>query len=79
MGAPKKDDAEILVPDPLVWREFSITDMTLWRWSHDAQLEFPPAVKIRGRNFRSRRLLEEFKAKQFEKAMCDRKKRKTSP
>jgi hypothetical protein len=50
------------VPDPVIAREFSVTLMTLWRWSHDTRLEFPPAIKIRGKNFRSRRAIEDFKS-----------------
>jgi predicted DNA-binding transcriptional regulator AlpA len=50
-----------LVPDPQVAREFNVTPMTIWRWDHDAGLGFPPPIKIRTRNFRSRRALEAFK------------------
>jgi predicted DNA-binding transcriptional regulator AlpA len=50
-----------LVPDPQVWKEFSISAMTLWRWNQDPALNFPPPIKIRNRNFRSRRELEAFK------------------
>jgi len=41
-----------LVPDPEVCRRYSITTMTLWRWSHDPELGFPKAVKIAKRNYR---------------------------
>ncbi len=60
---PASGDFDELVPDPQVWREFGVTPMTGWRWTHDPELNFPPPVKIRNRNHRSRRLLEEFKAK----------------
>jgi hypothetical protein len=50
-----------LVPDPRVCEEFGITLMTLWRWDHDPKLKFPPAIKIRKKNYRSRRQLEQFK------------------
>jgi hypothetical protein len=66
------DEAEILVPDPLVWGEFGITSMTGYRWTRDRDLNFPPAVKINGRNFRSRRALEEFKQRLLRKAIADR-------
>jgi hypothetical protein len=59
--ANKAPDA--LVPDPLVRREFGISAMTLFRWSRDPALNFPPAVKVRTRNFRSRRALEAWKAR----------------
>jgi hypothetical protein len=54
-------DGDELVPDPQVCREFHISYMTLYRWSRDPDLGFAPAIKIRRRNFRSRRRLEEFK------------------
>jgi hypothetical protein len=63
---------EILVPDPQVWREFNICSMTLARWTADPTLGFPPPLKINGRNFRSRRLLEKFKADLLRKAISDR-------
>jgi hypothetical protein len=58
-----------LVPDPVVWRELSITPMTGWRYTHDPKLDFPPLIKIRRRNYRSRRQLEEFKARLLRDAM----------
>jgi hypothetical protein len=64
---------EILVPDPQVWAEFGITSMSGDRWTKDPDLDFPPAIKVRGRNFRSRRLLEEFKANLLRKALAGRK------
>lgn len=65
-----------LVPDPAVCREFSITSMTLWRWDRDQELNFPPAIKIRSRNFRSRRLIEEFKARMLSAAIEQRDQRR---
>ena len=50
-----------LVPDPQVWREFRVTPMTGWRWTHDVSLGFPPPIKIRNRNYRSRRALNAFR------------------
>ena len=58
-----------LVPDPQVWRELGITSMTGWRYTHDPDLNFPPPIKIRTRNFRSRRQLEKFKARLLREAM----------
>jgi hypothetical protein len=59
------------VPDTFVCREFGVTAMTLWRWGHDAILKFPPAIKIRRRNFRSRRALEQFKASLIRKSASE--------
>jgi hypothetical protein len=67
------DDArDELVPDPVVWREFGISAMTGWRWTRDPELQFPSAVQIRGRNFRSRRQLEAFKSRLLRAAMAAR-------
>jgi hypothetical protein len=61
-----------LVPDPQVWREFGISSMTGWRWTHDPTLKFPEPVKIRGRCFRSRRGIEEFKQRMLGDAVARR-------
>ena len=61
-----------LVPDPQVWRELGVTSMTGWRYTRDPKLGFPPPIKIRTRNFRSRRMLEEFKAALLRKALAER-------
>ena len=50
-----------LVPDPIVWKEFGVTPLTLYRWTRDEALGFPPVIKINRKNFRSRRALEAFK------------------
>jgi predicted DNA-binding transcriptional regulator AlpA len=68
----KQEASDKLVPDPDVCREFNITAMTLWRWDRDVNLEFPPPVKIRNRNFRSRRLLELFKNQLIQKSLKER-------
>ena len=57
------------VRDPVVWREFGVTSMTLYRWTNDPKLNFPPPIKIRTKNFRSRRALEEFKTRMMRNAM----------
>jgi hypothetical protein len=71
---PQHDtDVDELIPDPQVWKEFGVTDMTLSRWTADENLGFPPAIKIRNRNFRSRRAIEEFKRSMIAKAIASRK------
>jgi hypothetical protein len=57
-----------LVPDPRVAEEFDVSLMTLWRWTHDPTLNFPPPVKIRNRNFRVRDQLETFKTSLIRRA-----------
>jgi hypothetical protein len=71
IGSPQAQPDEF-VPDPQVWEEFGITAMTGWRWDHDPELDFPPAIKIRNRNFRSRRALESFKEKMVRRALAER-------
>jgi hypothetical protein len=66
------DDIDELVPDPQVQREFGVSAMTLNRWDHDPRLNFPPKIKIRERNFRSRRLLEAFKHELIVQAVHER-------
>lgn len=68
-AAPQPDE---LVPDPVVAREFGVTTMTLWRWTHDPALNFPPAIKIRTRSFRSRRALENFKERLVRDSIAER-------
>jgi hypothetical protein len=62
-------DNDELVPDPQVWRELGITSMTGWRWTRDPDLDFPPLIKIRRRNFRSRKQLEAFKHRMVKAAL----------
>ena len=67
-----KTESDEFVPDPVVWREFGVTSMTLWRWTRDKELGFPPPIRIRNRLFRSRRQLEEFKQRMLRKAIATR-------
>jgi len=66
----KLHDPDTLVPDPEVWKEFGVTSMTLYRWTNDRDLGFPPVIKIRQRNFRSRRALEAFKQRLIARALA---------
>lgn len=36
---------------PQVMQRFGISEMTLWRWSHDEKLGFPQPMRIRNRKF----------------------------
>jgi hypothetical protein len=62
-------EVDQLVPDTAVEREFSVTKMTLWRWTRDPTLGFPAAIKINGRTYRSRQQLEAWKTKLMTAAM----------
>ena len=70
---PKAIEQDQFVPDPQVCKEFGITAMTLWRWDHDAELGFAPRIQIRGKNYRSRKLLEQFKQRMVAVAIAKRK------
>jgi hypothetical protein len=68
---------DTFVPDRLVQKEFSITPMTLSRWDRDPTLRrhgWAQPIKIRNRNFRSRRALEAFKATMLRIAVSERNK-----
>ena len=70
---PSDTNPDNLIPDPIVCAEFGVTAMTLWRWTRDPDLNFPPAIAIRNRNFRSRKQLEAFKARMLSKATRHRR------
>jgi hypothetical protein len=69
-GGDHKSPPDTFVPDPLVWKELGVSSMTGWRWAHDPTLDFPVAVRIRGRNFRSRRQLERWKQRMLRRAIA---------
>src|SRR4051812_10299868 len=75
---PDEMSPDELIPDPLVWEEFKITSMTLSRWTKDPKLNFPPPIKIRTRNFRSRRELEKFKLRMIQRSIEQRAKQKVA-
>jgi hypothetical protein len=67
------DDPGDFVPDKQVRRELgNITAVTLWEYTNDPRLDFPPPIKIRNRNFRSRKLLNAFKKRRINEAGDDR-------
>jgi hypothetical protein len=70
---PSDANPDNLIPDPVVCAEFGVTAMTLWRWTRDPDLNFPPAIAIRNRNFRSRKQLEAFKTRMLRKAIRQRR------
>jgi predicted DNA-binding transcriptional regulator AlpA len=52
-----------LLPDPLVCRRYNVSAMTIWRWDHDPQLDFPKPIRIRGRKYRDEDALDAFDAR----------------
>jgi predicted DNA-binding transcriptional regulator AlpA len=69
------DNHDEFVPDPQVARELGVSLMTLWRYDHDPDLNFPPAVKIRNKNYRSRLALEAWKETMVKRALQQRAER----
>ena len=57
------------MPDAQVAEELGTSVMGLWRRTNDPDDDFPAPVKIRNRNFRSRRQLEAYKARKLREAM----------
>jgi hypothetical protein len=68
-----EDDFDSFVPEARVREEFDVTAMTLHRWDKDPSLAFPPPITIRGRKYRSRKQLQEFKERQIKLAVANRK------
>jgi hypothetical protein len=54
-----------LVPSAVVKREYGgISDMTIWRWSRDERVQFPPPdVVINGRKYWKRGTLRQHRAR----------------
>jgi predicted DNA-binding transcriptional regulator AlpA len=46
------------LPDPMVWRRYNVTSMTLWRWDQDPAMNFPKPIRINGRKYRDEDELE---------------------
>lgn len=68
---------DTLVPDPQVRAELAISPMTLRRWDDDPEMTeigWPPIIRMvpQGRKYRSRRLLENFKANLLKRAVEQR-------
>jgi hypothetical protein len=69
----QKSIPDDLVPDSVVGGEFEISQVTLRNWTHDADRGFPPQVKIGKRCYRSRKLLEAYKARLLRKTVAEAK------
>jgi predicted DNA-binding transcriptional regulator AlpA len=54
------DNDKRLIPDAQVCKRYGICAMTLWRWDHDATLNFPKPIYIRKRKYRRVRELDAF-------------------
>ena len=51
-----------LLPDNKVRERYGVSAMTLWRWDRDPSLNFPKAIRIRGRKYRAEDALDAFDA-----------------
>jgi predicted DNA-binding transcriptional regulator AlpA len=70
-GESEDDSGEpdSLVPDAQVAKELGTSVMGLWRRTNDPDDDFPAPIKIRSRNFRSRKALEAYKTRKLKEAM----------
>ena|SRR5438876_888170 len=68
-GEDDSGEPDSLVPDALVAKELGTSVMGLWRRTNDPDDDFPAPIKIRSRNFRSRKALEAYKARKLREAM----------
>ena len=60
---PSKDHDELVVDKQARHECGNVSRMTFYRWQKDPELQFPPAILIRKRKYRSRSQLEQFKAR----------------
>jgi hypothetical protein len=67
----KKPIPDDLVLDTIVQAEFEVSHTTLYNWTHDPDSGFPPQIMIGRRAFRSRKLLEAFKARRLREAVAE--------
>jgi hypothetical protein len=74
--ADKSKTYDSLVPDAIAKAELgNVSAMTWWRWQRDAHLaalNFPIAVNLNGRTYRSRLQLEAFKQRLMQEAITAR-------
>jgi predicted DNA-binding transcriptional regulator AlpA len=54
------DKSKRLLPDSKVCERYGVVPYTLWRWDHDAALDFPKPVRINGRKYRVEAELDQF-------------------
>ena len=47
-----------LIPDPKVCERYGVTPMSLWRWDHKPELNFPKPIVINRRKYRDEAELE---------------------
>ena len=40
------------LPDPQVCRRYGVCAMTLWRWDHDPEMNFPKPMRVGRRKYR---------------------------
>jgi predicted DNA-binding transcriptional regulator AlpA len=60
------------LPAPRVCARYGISDMTLWRWLHDADLQFPQPTYIAKRRYFDADELDAFDRRQLFKSISQR-------
>ena len=64
--AQKRKHQRKYLTGPAVCHRYGITDMSLWRWLRDANLEFPqPTLMVRGRRFWDEAVLLKWEAQRI--------------
>jgi hypothetical protein len=56
---------DALIPDEATCRLFSVTRQSVYRWARDPDMDFPPAIRIAGRNYRRAGDLRRFQLAHF--------------
>jgi predicted DNA-binding transcriptional regulator AlpA len=67
MNTPQTD----LIPKPALARELGVSSRTVSRWMEDQDLNFPPPIRLRGRLYFPRALLEEWKSNRIRAVMVE--------
>jgi hypothetical protein len=69
------DKDEVFLPSAQVKRRYNVTDMSPWRWLHDAELGFPQPIEIGGRRYWRLSELQRFETlcavRRSERQRCD--------
>jgi predicted DNA-binding transcriptional regulator AlpA len=64
--AQKRTHQRKFLTGPTVCQRYGISDMSLWRWLQDADLEFPqPTLMVRGRRFWDEAVLLKWEAQRI--------------
>lgn len=45
------DTGDLHLPARKVWERYGVSDVTLWRWCHDHDMNFPEPLRINRRRY----------------------------